>query len=76
MVNTQMLEKAITDSGKTKRFLADRLGRSVQSFRLKRTNANFFNTDEVAILCDELDITKLSDKEKIFFAKNVEKMPT
>lgn len=67
MVNTQMLEDLIKESGKKKTYLADKLGLSIQSFRLKCSNKSVFNTNEVAVLCSELGITRLTDKEKIFF---------
>jgi DNA-binding Xre family transcriptional regulator len=69
MIDTQYLEKKIADSGKTKTHLASKMGISIQSFRLKTTNKYDFTTSEVAVLCDELGIRKLSEKEKIFFAK-------
>ena len=68
MVNTQMLEDLIKESGKKKSYLADKLGLSIQSFRLKCSNKSVFNTNEVAVLCSELGITRLTDKEKIFFS--------
>lgn len=67
MVNTQMLEDIIKASGIKKGYLADKLGISVQNFKLKCDNKSDFRTNEVAILCSELGITKLTDKEKIFF---------
>lgn len=67
MVNTQMLEDAIKESGKKKSYLADKLGITIQNFRLKCDNKSDFRTGEVAILCSELGITRLTDKEKIFF---------
>ena len=76
MVNTQLLDFNIKQSGKSKTFLARKCGISVQSFRLKRINKSVFNTDQVDILCDELNIKSLREKERIFFAKNVEDMST
>ena len=76
MVDTQLLDKRISESGKGKGYLSGKLGISIQSFRLKRTNVYPFTTDEVTKLCDELNITKLSDKERLFFAKNVDKTST
>lgn len=67
MVNTQMLEDTIKASGKKKTYLAEKLGISVQNFKLKCDNKSDFRTGEVAVLCSELGITKLTDKEKIFF---------
>lgn len=72
MVNTQLLDEAIRQSGKRKSFLADRLNMSVQTFRLKRLNISAFNTDDVDTLCRELNIKTLTEKDKIFFAKNVD----
>lgn len=69
MVDTQYLEKAITDSGKKKTYLASQMGCSIQSFRLKCQNKYDFTLSQVDILCKELGITKLSEKEKIFFKK-------
>lgn len=69
MVDTQLLEDAISDSGKKKSYLADKIGISVQNLRLKMNNKSIFKSNEVAILCEELGITKLTDKEKIFFKK-------
>ena len=72
MVNTQLLDDTIKQSGKSKSFLADKCDMSIQTFRLKRLNVSPFTTDEVEVLCNELGIRQLSLKEKIFFAKNVE----
>lgn len=76
MVNTQYLENVISDSGKKKIYLASKIGCSRQYFMMKVNNKAPFTTDEVSILCNELNITKLTEKEKIFFATNVDKMPT
>lgn len=67
VVDTQMLEGIISASGKKKSYLASKLGISVQSLKLKIDNKFDFKTTEVSILCQELDITRLTDKEKIFF---------
>lgn len=67
MVDTLLLEKAIKDSGLKKSYLAEKLGISIQSLRLRIQNDYDFRSNEVATLCQELNITKLTDKEKIFF---------
>ena len=67
MVDTQVLEEIIEKTGKKKSYLADKLGITIQSLRLKITNQTDFKSGEVAILCQELGITRLTDKEKIFF---------
>lgn len=76
MVNTQLLDEAIKESGKSKTHLAKKCNMSIQSFRLKRKNVYPFTTDDVDTLCDELDIKTLTRKEKIFFANNVDNMRT
>ena len=76
LIDTQALEEAIKKSGKTKTYLSNKIGISIQSLRLKTRGDYQFNTDEVGILCEELNITRLSDKERIFFAKNVDKKTT
>jgi len=72
MVNTQLLDDAIRATGKSKSFLSDKCGMSLQTFRLKRLNVSPFTTDEVETLCKELGIKELRKKERIFFAKNVD----
>ena len=69
MVDTQNLESIIANSGKTKTYLARKQERSIQNLNLKIKNESIFRSDEVEILCSELGITRLSDKEKIFFKK-------
>lgn len=67
MVDTLMLESLITESGKKKSYLAEQMGITIQSLKSKIDNKSDFKTNEVAVLCRELDITRLTDKEKIFF---------
>ena len=76
MVDTQYLEEKIAASGKTKTHLASKMGMSIQSLRLKAKNKYDFTLSEVNTLCDELGITKLSEKERIFFAKKVDNTST
>lgn len=76
MIDTHYLEEKIAASGKTKTHLASKMGISIQSFRLKATNKYDFTTTQVDILCEELGITKLTEKERIFFAKKVDTAST
>lgn len=69
MVDTELLEKKIIESGKKIGYLADKLGISRQYFRMKCKNKADFTNRETDILCDELSITTLTEKEKIFFKK-------
>lgn len=73
MVNTELLEERIVKSGKIRTHLSEKMGISRAALRLKIKNENEFTANEIMILCEELGITKLSDKERIFFAKEVEK---
>jgi len=72
MVNTQLLDAAIQKSGRSKTYLASKLNMTLQTFRLKRLNISPFNTDDVETLCKELEIKTLTQRDRIFFAKNVE----
>lgn len=69
MVDTELLEKRIVESGKKIGYLAKKLGVSRQYFRMKRNNKADFTNRETNILCEELNITDLTEKEKIFFKK-------
>lgn len=69
MTNTELLEAWIKKSGKKKNFLAEKVGLSYAGFRNCCINKAEFTTSQVAILCDELGISKLTDKEAIFYAK-------
>ncbi len=76
MVNEALLDEAIQKSGKRKGYLANQIGCDIRTLKAKCTNKSVFNTDEVAILCRELNITSLRLKDEIFFAKEVDKMST
>lgn len=69
MVDTELLEQKIIESGKKIGYLAEKLGTSRQYFRMKCKNKADFTNRETDILCDELSITTLTEKEKIFFKK-------
>ena len=67
MTNTKLLEAKITESGRTKKYLADQLGITYQGFYLKLIGKNEFIASEIQKLTKLLDIP---DKEikPIFFA--------
>lgn len=69
MVDTELLEKAIYQSGKRKGYLAKKCGLSLNSFRSRCINKYDFKSSEIDVLCEELDIRSLEHKEKIFFKK-------
>ncbi len=66
MGNPQHLEEVIDKSGKKKGYLADRIGVTRQTFTKKCKDPSSFTNLQVSILCDELSITKLTDRVKIF----------
>ena len=68
MTNTKLLEEWIEKSGKKKKYLAEKVGLSYAGFRNCCTNKAEFTTSQVGILCEELGIRKLADKEAVFFA--------
>lgn len=71
MTNTKELEKIIKDSGLKKNYIAKVLGISRQALQNKIKNISSFTSTEISVLCDLLKITKLKEKEKIFFATRV-----
>lgn len=69
MTDTALLEEKISLSGKKKGYLAERLGLTRQGFRNCITNKSEFRASHIQILCDELSITDLKEKQAIFFAR-------
>ena len=76
MVNKTLLEDAIRASGKKKSYLAEKIGCTPQSFRMRCNGLYDFKSSDIDTLCQELDITRLTDKERIFFARKVDNMST
>ena len=68
MTNTELLEARIEEVGKKKSYLAKKCGLSRQGFRNCVLNKADFNGEQIKTLCQELSITKLTEKERIFFA--------
>lgn len=73
MVNTQLLEQAIVDSGKKKAFLAKCCNLTRQSLTSKINNKSEFTGAQIMVLCKELDIKQLTKRDAIFFAPEVAK---
>lgn len=76
MTDTKELNRIIHESGLTKSYIANKLGISLYSFQLKRENKRQFTAEQIKTLCELLDIRSLKEKERIFFASEVDKMPT
>ena len=64
----RLLEQKIKESGKKKGYLADKCGLSRQGFRNCIKGDAHFNEIHIKVLCEELNITSLEEKESIFFA--------
>lgn len=69
MTNTDLLKEVIEKSGLKLGYLADKCGITRQALSNKITNRNIFTAEEIAVLCQELKINSLTEKERIFFAK-------
>lgn len=67
MTNTELLEYWIKKSGKKKKFLAEKVGLSMAGFRNCCINKAEFKAGQIRILCYELGITNLEDKEAVFY---------
>lgn len=68
MTNEKLLMQKIAESGKKITFLAEKVGLSYAGFRNCVTGKAEFKATHIKILCDELNITSLKEKEDIFFA--------
>ena len=66
MGDVKHLEKVIEDSGKKKGYLAEKIGVTRQTFTKKCKEPETFTNLQVSIPCEELNITKLTDRVKIF----------
>ena len=76
LTDTKELQKIIELSGLRKGFIASKLGITTFALQKKVENRSQFKAEEIKILCDLLNITSLKEKERIFFAEDVDKMPT
>ncbi len=72
MVNTDMLNERIEKSGLKRAYIAKELHMTRQALFSKVNNSTEFLSSEVQDLCKLLGITKLTEKEAIFFAKKVD----
>jgi hypothetical protein len=71
MTNTKLLEAKIAESGKKKKYLAEKVNLTYAGFRNCCLNKAEFKASQIEILCAELGITSLKEKNDIFFAKGV-----
>lgn len=66
MVNTALLEKAISDSGLKKKYIAKELGMTEVTFKNKRLGKSQFLGEEITNLCNILGISNVKQKSDIF----------
>lgn len=72
MTNSELLKKAIKESGKKISALLDATGiKSYATLRAKINNQSEFTAAEIMALCEILSL-KISDREAIFFAADAE----
>ena len=69
MTDTKLLEQAIKASGRTKTYLAEKIGLSLAGFRNCAVNKAEFKASQIQALCVLLDIKDPAQKEAIFFAQ-------
>lgn len=67
MTNTELLERKIAESGKKKGYLAAKCNLSRTGFYNCVNNLAEFKTGHIKVLCEELNITDLAEKEAIFY---------
>lgn len=68
-VDSDKLEKKISESGVKIDYICENLGITRQGFIKKRRGITPFKASEVYVLCDILRINTLDEKEKIFTEK-------
>lgn len=69
MTNTALLDDYIAKSGKKKKYLAEKVGLSSAGFYNCCTNKAEFTASQIQILCEELNIKTLKEKQLVFFAQ-------
>lgn len=69
MTDWDLLEKKIDESGLRRAYVYERVGITRSGWNHKKKSNGNFSTPQITALCDVLRITRLSEKEQIFFAK-------
>lgn len=76
MTDWELLEKKIDESGLRRSFVYESVGISRSGWNHKKKSNGDFTQTQIVKLCDVLRITRLSEKEQIFFRQNVAKKGT
>lgn len=69
MTDVELLRLRIDESGLKRSTIASMLGLTYQGFYNKCYNKSEFTSGEIMKLCKILKITKLTDRDRIFFAR-------
>ena len=69
MTNWELLEKKIAESGLRRMYIYKEVGITRAGWSYKKKKNIDFSVSQISALCDVLQIKKLSEKERIFFAK-------
>lgn len=72
MTNTKLLKEKIAEVGIKKGVMAEKLGLSRPGFTKKLNGQTDFKSEEILKMCEMLNITSLTERERIFFAKTVD----
>lgn len=72
MTRTEELRKLLDDSGLKRGYVAEKLGITRQALAMKIENQTEFKPSEILQLCEMLGISNLEDRERIFFAQEVD----
>ncbi len=72
MTDTELLWNIIDSKGIKRRAVAHAIGMSYQGFLNKMKHKRDFTATEIQRLCEFLNIESLEEKERIFFAGNVD----
>lgn len=75
MTDFSLLKQAIQDSGMTMASIAKRSGINRPTLYNRLNGVGEFSAEEISGLCKALHFSK-ADRERIFFAKYVDKMAT
>ena len=76
MTNSEDLNRIIKESGLKRGFIAETLGITRYSLNQKINNKFQFKAHEIQALCELLEINDLEEKERLFFASDVEDSST
>ena len=72
MTNTKEFEILLLRKGISKKFIAELLGKSLQTVYNKIHNVVDFTATEIMLICNSLQLSK-DERDLIFFAEDVDK---